>query len=52
MPTEGLFSPRAQRVLDAIDRNRFVIACVVGYGLCRCMSGISLHVAAHGETVL
>ena len=52
MPAEELFSPRAQRVLDAIDRNRFVLACVVGYGLCRCMSGISLHVAAHGETVL
>lgn len=51
MPTEGLFPPRVQRVLDAIDRNRFVITCVVGYGLCRCMSGISLHVAAHSETV-
>lgn len=52
MPTEELFPPRAQRVLDTIDRNRFVLLCVIGYGLCRCMSGISLHVATRGETVL
>lgn len=49
--TASLFSERMQHRLDAVDRNRYVLACVVGYGLCRCISGIPLHLMPRSEAV-